>query len=68
MVANKDGAIIHILEGQQTPTQVRDFLAKRYNIVAQQTGPGYITLPTKDHPGGLLVDPKLACELVGFSV
>ena len=67
VVANKDGAIIHVLDGQQTPAQVKDFLSKRYNIIAQQAGPGYVTMPTKDHPGGLLVDPKFTCEWLGVA-
>lgn len=62
MICNKDGSIIHVMDGRQTPDQVKEFLAERYNIVAQQTGPGYLTPPTKDHPRGLLVDAKSGGE------
>lgn len=68
VVATKEGAIIHILDGKQTPMQVRDFLAKHYDIVSQQKGQGFITLPTKDHPGGLLIDPKMTRECSRYSI
>ena len=65
MVANKDGTILHVLDGPQTPEQVKEFLSKRYNIIAQQAGPGYVTLPSKDRLGGVLVDPnKFGCKLL----
>ena len=27
--------------------------------MSEKHGHGYFTIPTKDHPGGLLVDPKI---------
>ena len=57
MVANSDGTIEHILEGLNTPEQVKSFLSRRYSILNQQAGSGYLTMPTKNDPGAIVVDP-----------
>ena len=49
---------MHVMDGKHTPDEIKDFLAERYDIIAQQTGPGYLTAPTKEHPRGLMVDAK----------
>lgn len=59
IIASKDGTVEHVLEGFQTPEQVKTFLSKKYDILSQQQGTGYISLPTREEPGGLVVDPSL---------
>ena len=58
VVANSDGTIEHILEGLNTPEQVKLFLSKRYSILNQQAGSGYLTMPSKGDPGAIVVDPE----------
>ena len=58
VVANSDGTIEHILEGLNTPEQVKTFLSKRYSILNQQAGSGYLTMPSKGDPGAIIVDPE----------
>ena len=58
VVANSDGTIEHILEGLNTPEQVKSFLSKRYNILNQQASSGYLVRPSKGDPGAIVVDPE----------
>ena len=53
------GTIEHVLEGFDTPEQVKAFLAQKYNILSQQQGTRYISLPTCDQPGGLPLHPTV---------
>ena len=48
IIASKDGNLEHILEGVETPEQVKSFLSVKYNILSQQQGTGYITVPNSD--------------------
>ena len=57
VVANSDGTIEHILDGLNTPEQVKSFLSRRYSILNQQAGSGYLTMPSKNDPGAIVVDP-----------
>lgn len=58
VVANSDGTIEHILEGLNTPEQVKTFLSKRYSILNQQAGSGYLTRPSKGDPGAIVMDDE----------
>ena len=53
VIANKDGTIEHVMEGFSTPDEVKHFLSKKYNIVSQKQGTGYITAPEKPVTGEL---------------
>ena len=55
--SNKDGTIEHVLEGFDTPEQVKAFLTQKYNMLSQQQGTGYISLLTYDQPGCLALHP-----------
>ena len=57
IISSKDGTIEHVLEGFDTPEQVKAFLAQ--NVLSQQQGTGYISLPTCDQPGGLALHPTV---------
>ena len=59
VICSKDGTIEHVLEGFDTPEQVKAFLAQKYNVLSQQQGTGYISLPTCDQPGGLALHPTV---------
>ena len=59
VICSKDGTIEHVLEGFDTPEQVKAFLAQKYNVLSQQQGTGYISLPTCDQPGGLSLHPTV---------
>lgn len=58
VICSKDGTVEHILEGFDTPEQVKAFLSQKYNVLSQQQGTGYISLPTCDQPGGLALHPS----------
>ena len=38
---------------------MKAFLAQKYNVLSQQQGTGYISLPTCDQPGGLSLHPTV---------
>ena len=57
VVAGSDGTIEHILEGFNTPEQVKTFLGRKYSILNQHAGSGYLTMPSRNNPGALVVDP-----------
>ena len=57
VICSRDGTVEHILEGFDTPEQVKAFLAQKYNVLSQQQGTGYISLPTCDEPDGLSLHP-----------
>ena len=59
VICSKDGTIEHVLEGFDIPEQVKAFLAQKYNVLSQQQGTGYISLPTCDPPGGLSLHPTV---------
>lgn len=65
VIANKDGTIEHVLEGLNTPEEVRAYLARKYNVLSQEAGSGYITMPSKNDPGALIVDPGCGLSLDG---
>ena len=56
LIASKDGKLEHILEGFDTPDQIRAFLAQKYNVLSQQQGTGYVSLPTRAESGGFTID------------
>ena len=58
VVANSDGTIEHILEGLNTPEQVKSFLSKRYSILNQQAGSGHLIRPSKGDPGAIVMDDE----------
>ena len=59
IIASKDGTLEHILEGVETPEQVKSFLSHKYNITAQQQGTGYITVPSSDKAVSLALDEPI---------
>ena len=56
IITSKDGKVEHILEGCESAEEVKSFLSRKYNILSQQQGTGYITLPTREDPEGLKLD------------
>ncbi len=56
VIADKKGTVLHILEGEQTPEQIKTFLSKKYKTLAKQAVPGILA-----NPATSLLDPK-ACE------
>ena len=67
IIASKDGTLEHILEGVETPEQVKSFLSHKYNITSQQQGTGYITVPSSDKAVSLALDEPVVDRFDGWS-
>ena len=65
VLANKDGTIEHVLEGLNTAEEVRAYLNRKYNVLSQEAGSGYISMPSKNDPGALIIDPGCGLSLDG---